>query len=91
MAEQSLTPPPAPPPPPLPPRLLDPVPVIVAGTGLWFLAFLGVLLFARDNTTLLWTCLCGGLLGLIGYGVFSWQRAASRRGSRTAQRGLDRS
>lgn len=87
MAEQSpLTP--LPPPPPLPPRLVDPVPVIVAGTALWFLAFLAVLLFARGSTTLLWTCLSGGVLGLIGYGVFAWQRAAARRGSRTAQQGL---
>jgi len=30
------------------------------------------------------------LLGDIGYGIYSWQRAAACRDSRTAQRGLDR-
>ncbi|XVS64997.1 DUF2530 domain-containing protein [Actinosynnema sp. CA-299493] len=85
MAEQDSTP--LPPPPPLPPRLADPVPAIVAGTALWLLALVGVLLFARDDAVLLWTCLCGGLLGLTGYGLFTWQRSAARRGSRTAQQG----
>ncbi|ROP38753.1 uncharacterized protein DUF2530 [Saccharothrix texasensis] len=85
VAEQDSTP--LPPPPPLPPRLADPVPAIVAGTALWLLALVGVLLFARDHTVLLWTCLSGGLLGLIGYGIFTWQRSAARRGSRTAQQG----
>ena len=76
-------------PPPLPARLTDPVPAIVVGTTLWFVAFLAVLLFARDQTTLLWTCAAGGTLGFIGYGVFSWQRSAARKGSRSAQQGLD--
>jgi hypothetical protein len=35
------------------------------------------------------TCVAGALLGALGWGVSSWQRAAARRGSRTAQRGLD--
>ncbi|ONI90559.1 hypothetical protein ALI22I_12260 [Saccharothrix sp. ALI-22-I] len=90
MAEQDGTTLPAPPPapPPLPPKLADPVPAIVVGTGLWFVAFVVVLLFGLD-TILVWTCLSGSLLGIIGYGVFKWQRSAARRGSRTAQRGLD--
>lgn len=73
-------------PPALPPRLADPVPVIVVGTVLWFLVLAGLLLFDRDDTTWLWTSLAGGLLGITGYGVFAWQRSAARRGSRTAQR-----
>ncbi|MEU5695745.1 DUF2530 domain-containing protein [Actinosynnema sp. NPDC020468] len=77
-----------PPPPPLPKTLTDPVPAIVGGTALWFAAFLVVLVFARDDTTLLFTTLAGGLLGLIGYSIFRWQQAASRRGSKTAQQGL---
>lgn len=85
MAEQDATP--LPPPPPLPPKLADPVPAIVAGTALWLLALVGVLLFGRDDTVLVWTSLTGGLLGIIGYGVFTWQRSAARRGSRTAQQG----
>ncbi|MFD1146408.1 DUF2530 domain-containing protein [Saccharothrix hoggarensis] len=87
MAEQDATP--LPPPPPLPPKLADPVPAIAVGTGLWVLALAGVLLFRRDDTILVWTCLSGGVLGIIGYGIFTWQRRAARRGSRTAQQGLD--
>ncbi|MFI9010416.1 DUF2530 domain-containing protein [Actinosynnema sp. NPDC053489] len=87
MAEQDATP--LPPPPALPPRLADPVPVVVAGTALWFVAFALVLLFGRDQSTLLWTCLAGGVLGFIGYGIFAWQRSAARRGSKTAQQGLE--
>ncbi|MFI9814134.1 DUF2530 domain-containing protein [Saccharothrix variisporea] len=86
MAEQTQSPPA---PPPLPPRLTDPVPAIAGGTALWLLAFAAVLLFARDQTTLLWTCAAGAGLGVIGYGIFRWQRSAARRGSRTAQSGLD--
>ena len=35
------------------------------------------------------TCVIGALLGGLGHGVVSWQRAAARRGSRTAQRGTE--
>jgi hypothetical protein len=35
------------------------------------------------------TCVAGAVLGGVGYGIFSWQRAAARRGSRTAQRGVE--
>jgi hypothetical protein len=35
------------------------------------------------------TCLAGAFLGAVGYGIFAWQRAAARRGSRTAQDGLE--
>ncbi|MFE2750846.1 DUF2530 domain-containing protein [Actinosynnema sp. NPDC059335] len=84
MAEQDATP--LPPPPPLPPRLTDPVPVVVVGTALWFLAAVGVALFG-DAPLVAWTCVAGGVLGIIGYGIFAWQRSAARRGSRTAQHG----
>lgn len=87
VAEQDATP--LPPPPSLPPRLADPVPVVLVGTALWWLGALGVLLFGRDFGVLGWTCLSGGVLGIIGYGIFAWQRSAARRGSRTAQQGLD--
>lgn len=65
------------------------MPVVLGGTALWFLGFLLVLIFDRANGTLLWTTLSGGVLGIIGYGVFRWQRRAARRGSRTAQSGLE--
>ncbi|GAB2988547.1 hypothetical protein GCM10027184_46940 [Saccharothrix stipae] len=63
------------------------MPAIVAGTALWVLALVGALLFGDGFGVVAWTCLSGGLLGLIGYGIFTWQRSAARRGSRTAQHG----
>ncbi|WP_190818970.1 DUF2530 domain-containing protein [Saccharopolyspora pogona] len=77
--------------PPLPRRLADPTPVVLFGTALWFA---GAILFGiRDWTggsweIQFWTCLAGGALGIIGYGVFRWQRSAARRGSRGAWKGL---
>ena len=65
------------------------MPVVLGGTVLWFAGSLLVLIFDRSNGTLLWTTLSGGLLGIIGYGVFYWQRRAARRGSRGAQQGLE--
>ncbi|MFD0206358.1 MULTISPECIES: DUF2530 domain-containing protein [Saccharothrix] len=85
MAEQDATP--LPPPPPLPPKLADPVPAIAVGTALWWLALAGALVFGDGFGVVAWTCLSGGVLGIIGYGIFTWQRSAARRGSRTAQHG----
>jgi hypothetical protein len=79
---------PLPSPPPLPARLADPAPTIIGGTVVWALAFLYFLVFDADNAVWLWSCFAGMLLGIIGYGVFSWQRRASRRGSRGAQTGF---
>jgi hypothetical protein len=85
-------PPPLQPPPPLPRRLADPVPVVVVGTSLWLLGFLALLVarlaFHTGSATWMWTCLAGAVLGVIGYGIFRWQRAAVRRGARGAQQGL---
>ena len=86
-------------PPPLPSRLTDLRPPLWIGIGLWFIAFV-VLLVARlgfhtgPPTVWLWTCLAGWVLGLIGMGIVHWQRDAARRGSRSAQqiadqRGID--
>jgi hypothetical protein len=77
--------------PPLPRPLVDPTPVLLVGTGGWFL---GLLLFGISDLSSgrispqFWTCLVGCVLGLIGYAIFRWQRAASRRGARGAWRGL---
>ena len=63
--------------------------VVIPGTFAWFLAFV-VLLFFRpalrehDAMIYLWTCLAGGVLGLIGLSIYFWQRSSARRGSRTA-------
>jgi Protein of unknown function (DUF2530) len=67
--------------------------VVGTGTALWLLGA-AVLLVAHlvgGRPLDVWfdTCLAGAFLGGVGTGIFSWQRAAARRGSRTAQEGLD--
>jgi hypothetical protein len=77
-------------PPPLPPIRGGIAYIVVPGTVAWFAAFAGLLFFAdslRAHNAMiwLWTCLAGGILGLIGLGIYSWQRSAARRGRRGAQ------
>lgn len=76
-------------PPPLPRRLGDIRTVVAVGTVLWLLGALGfgVARVLGHQPPVLWltTCLAGALLGGVGHGISSWQRAAARRGSRTAQ------
>ena len=66
--------------------------VVAVGSALWLVG--AAVLFAAWITTGrplgIWftTCLVGAALGAIGWGIFTWQRAAARRGSRTAQTGL---
>jgi hypothetical protein len=78
-------------PPALPRRLSEIHTVVVVGTALWLLAALGLglawLLAGRPLGLWFSTCVAGVLLGGVGHGIISWQRAAARRGSRTAQRG----
>lgn len=67
----------------------------VVGTisALWLLGALVLLVTwlvaARPLDIWFTTCVTGAVLGAIGYGVFRWQRAAARRGSRTAQQGVE--
>lgn len=75
------------PPPPLPPRLVNLRVPVVAGTVLWFAVYLVLLITGADRNWM-WTALAGWVLGLIGMLIMWWQRTASRRGSRGAQRGL---
>ena len=53
-------------------------------------AFCGLLVarYGYQAATGIWlpTCLAGWILGLVGTGIMYWQRAASRRGARGAQR-----
>jgi protein-S-isoprenylcysteine O-methyltransferase Ste14 len=81
------------PPPPLPHRFSDMYTVVGAGTVLWLLGAVVLLVahLATDRPLGVWfaTCVTGVLLGGVGIAIFSWQRAAARRGSRTAQEGLD--
>jgi Protein of unknown function (DUF2530) len=79
-------------PPPLPERLLALPPLVYVGTTLWFVAT-GVLAVGRYGFDAfppiwLWTALTGTGLGLIGFPIMAWQRRASRRGAKGAQRNL---
>ncbi|MDJ0393807.1 DUF2530 domain-containing protein [Rhodococcus sp. G-MC3] len=71
------------------PRLTDPVPVLAAGIVLWILATIVVLVAGGRWASALPTCWAGIIVGSLGFALFLAQRAASRRGSKTAQRGLN--
>ena len=74
--------------PPLPAGLTRMRTVIGVGTVLWLVAA-AVVLLTGPPPLLLTTCLVGAGLGGVGWAIFAWQRAAARRGSRTAQSGLE--
>lgn len=80
-------------PPPLPRRVGEMSTVVAIGSALWLLGAVALLVawLVVDRPLDIWftTCVAGAVLGGIGYGIFSWQRAAARRGSRTAQQGLE--
>jgi hypothetical protein len=80
-------------PPPLPARLTRMTDALAVGSTLWALAAAGLLVAslvgARPLDIWFTTCVVGTALGGLGYGIFRWQRAAARRGSRTAQQGLE--
>jgi hypothetical protein len=81
-------------PPALPRGTSDVTLVAAVGTLAWLtgaaVLFLAHLVGGRPLDIWFTTCLVGALLGGIGFGIFLWQRSAARRGSRSAQRGLDR-
>ncbi|NWJ71675.1 DUF2530 domain-containing protein [Pseudonocardia sp. ICBG1122] len=88
-----------PPPPPLPARFYESPPVILGGMLLWAVgagvatAFVMVTGSGFDPANgagaWFWTCIAGVGVGLFGAAVFSAQRAAARRGDRSAQRGVE--
>lgn len=67
--------------------------VIGIGSMLWTLGALALigawLLTGRPLDIWFTTSVAGAALGGLGYGIFTWQRAAARRGARGAQQGLD--
>jgi hypothetical protein len=80
-------------PPSLPPRFNQMITVLAVGSVLWAVAAVvlaaAAILSGRPLDIWFLTCVVGAGLGGVGYSVFAWQRAASRRGARGAQRGLD--
>jgi hypothetical protein len=77
-------------PPQLPAALLDPRPVIGAGTLLWAIATLGAFVVPALQS---WRPVTVAGLGvsIFGASLFLWQRSAARRGARGAQTGLEKS
>jgi Protein of unknown function (DUF2530) len=80
-------------PPALPARFNQMITVLAVGSVLWAVAAAVVaaasIVSGRPLDIWFLTCVVGAGLGGVGYSVFAWQRAAARRGSRGAQRGLD--
>lgn len=70
--------------PELPKRLTDLTPVVIVGTTIWAVAL--VVLFFTTSGLWVQTALSGFVLGFIGMAIIGWQRAAARRGSKSAQR-----
>ncbi|MGC4935687.1 DUF2530 domain-containing protein [Gordonia sp. DT30] len=75
--------------PELPRALRAPEPVIVVGMLAWLVASIVVGVTGWGGGRTLAVCLTGLGVGVLGTVIFLVQRAASRRGSRSAQRGLD--
>lgn len=78
-------------PPDLPKPLADLGPSVIVCTGLWVVALLVLLVMSylgHDVGVWIATCVAGIACGGFGLSIVAWQRAASRRGSRGAQRGL---
>jgi hypothetical protein len=73
--------------PPLSPALTRMRTVVGVGTLLWLAA--AVVAALVGPLLALTTCLVGAGLGGVGWAIFAWQRSAARRGSRTAQRGVE--
>ncbi|WP_010228389.1 MULTISPECIES: DUF2530 domain-containing protein [unclassified Pseudonocardia] len=82
-----------PPPPPLPPRFYESPPVLLGGMLLWAVAtgvvVLSWLVGGPWDAGSFWTCIAGLGVGLFGAAIFTAQRAAARRGDRSAQRGIE--
>ncbi|MGH3560734.1 MAG: DUF2530 domain-containing protein [Mycobacterium sp.] len=76
-------------PPPLPAALLEVWPVIAVGAVAWLVATVAAFLVPALDS---WrpVTVAGLGVGLLGTGIFLWQRDAVRRGARGAQSGLDR-
>jgi hypothetical protein len=77
----------SPEPPPLPASLLEVWPVVAAGALAWLVAAVAAFTVPVLET---WrpVTVAGLGVGLLGTGIFLWQRDAARRGARGAQTGF---
>lgn len=75
--------------PELPRSLRAPEPVIIVGMTAWLVATIVVWVTGWGGGRTLAVCLVGLAVGLLGTTIMLIQRSAVRRGSRTAQQGLD--
>jgi len=75
-------------PPPLPAPLLEVWPVIAVGALAWLVATVAAFTVPHLDS---WrpVTLAGLGVGVLGTGIFLWQRDAARRGARGAQIGLE--
>lgn len=80
-------------PPALPPRLSEPIIVIVVGLAVSVIGAAVCLVVSLVGGGPLgetfWTFVAAIGVGLFGASVFAWQRSAARRGSRLAQTGVE--
>ena len=74
--------------PEIPERLTDPRPVLAIGTAIWLIATVVVAISGDRWHDALPICITGLIVGALGTAVFWLQRRASRRGSKSAQKGL---
>lgn len=72
----------------VPAKLTDPRPVVAIGVLVWLVATATVLLAGEPWREALPICYAGLAVGVLGFTLFLAQRAAARRGSKVAQRGL---
>ncbi|MDV6014368.1 DUF2530 domain-containing protein [Haloechinothrix sp. LS1_15] len=78
-------------PPNLPKRLTDLGPALVVGSAAWAAALITIIvLYTLGYDVGIWltTTIAGLVLGAVGMSLVAWQRYASRKGRRGAQRGL---
>ncbi|MXP22679.1 DUF2530 domain-containing protein [Gordonia sp. HNM0687] len=75
--------------PELPRALRAPEPVIVVGMVSWLIATVVVWVTGWGEDRAMQVCLVGLAVGVLGTTIVLIQRAAVRRGDRTAQQGLD--
>ncbi|MEJ4112592.1 DUF2530 domain-containing protein [Corynebacterium kroppenstedtii] len=73
----------------LPWFLEDPRPALIVGIMMWGVSALVCGLVRGWGDQFVWTSIIGAVTGVLGYGVYMWQREAVRRGAQWVQEGVD--